>query len=224
MSQASAPKWEQAAKKRLADFLKSQMRALQKLKQEDANEATIRLVVTEMLNKALGYDLIGELAPEYMVRGEFADFGIRIDQELVAFLEVKRPGTRLDQKHLRQVQTYAVNEGVEWLWLTNGAMWQVWHLSAGLPVVLTQVLEVDLLGDDPLSEKVNKIFLLCRDSMKRKQINEVWARAAALSPSIVASVLTSEPVIEVVRREIRKTTGYRPDTEELRQAIERHVS
>jgi hypothetical protein len=42
---------------------------------------------------------------------------------------------------------YAVNEGVEWMIRTNGQVWQVWHLTAGLPVELTMALEVDLLGD-----------------------------------------------------------------------------
>jgi predicted type IV restriction endonuclease len=47
---------------------------------------------------------------------------------------VKRCTTKLGAKHLRQVEMYAVNEGVEWMILTNGQVWQVWHLTAGLPV------------------------------------------------------------------------------------------
>ena len=220
MGTTSAPKWEQTTKKRLADFLKSQQQTLAKLKQDDANEATIRLVVTELLNKGLGYDLVGELAPEYMVRGEFADFGIRIDQGLVAFLEVKRPGTKLDQKHLRQVQSYAVNEGVEWLWLTNGPSWQVWHLSGGLPVTLTLVLEVDLLDGSTAAKQADRMFLITRESMKRRQIDELWAQRAALSGDNLRSVLLSGPVLQVIRRELRKSTGYLAPLEDLQDAVE----
>lgn len=220
MGAGSTPKWEQNAKKRLADFLKGQLPTLAKLKQDDANEATIRLVVTELLNKGLGYDLVGELAPEFMVRGEFADFGIRLDHDLVAFLEVKRPGTKLDQKHLRQVQSYAVNEGVEWLWLTNGPSWQVWHLSAGLPVTLTLVFEVDLLDGTPVPKQAERLFLITRESMQRKQIDELWAQRAALSAANLKAAMLSEPVLQAVRRELRKSTGYLAPLDELKAAVE----
>ena len=219
MGASALPKWEQEAKKRLGDFIKSQHKVLAKLKQDDANEATIRLVVTEMLTKGLGYDLVGELAPEFMVRGEFADFGIRLEQDLIAFLEVKRPGTRLDQKHLRQVQSYAVNEGVEWLWLTNGPTWQVWHLTSGMPVTMTLVFEVDLLDGTTAAKQAERLFLISRESMQRRQIDELWAQRAALSGDNLRLVLQSEPVLQAVRRELRKSTGYMAPLEELHRAV-----
>jgi hypothetical protein len=67
----------------------------------------------------------------------------------VAFIEVKRVATKLSTRHLRQVEMYAVNEGVEWIILTNGAVWQVYHITGGLPVVIDLALEIDLLGDEP---------------------------------------------------------------------------
>lgn len=81
------------------------------------------------------------------MKGEFADYSIRINKELVAFIEVKRVTTKLAQKHLRQVQNYALNEGVEWVILTNGARWQAYHITAGLPVQTDLALDVDLLGE-----------------------------------------------------------------------------
>jgi hypothetical protein len=40
--------------------------------------------------------------------------------------------TKLSTRHLRQVEMYAVNEGVEWIILTNGSVWQVYHITGGL--------------------------------------------------------------------------------------------
>jgi hypothetical protein len=74
----------------------------------------------------LGFDKYADLTTEYQVKGEFADFGVRIDRELVAFIEVKRVATKLSTRHLRQVEMYAVNEGVEWIILTNGSVWRVY--------------------------------------------------------------------------------------------------
>jgi hypothetical protein len=60
-----------------------------------------------MLCDALGFDKYEDLTTEYQVKGEFADYGIRIDKQLIAFIEVKRCTTALNERHLRQVQMYA---------------------------------------------------------------------------------------------------------------------
>jgi predicted type IV restriction endonuclease len=95
--------------------------------ERDENEGNTRLLVTDFLCDGLGFDKYTDLTTEYQVKGEFADYGIRIDKELVAFIECKRVATKLAAKHLRQAQTYALNEGVEWVLLTNGAQWQAYH-------------------------------------------------------------------------------------------------
>jgi predicted type IV restriction endonuclease len=105
----------------------------------DANEGDTRLLVTDFLCEGLGFDKYEDLTTEYQVKGEFADYGVRIDKQLIAFIEVKRCTQKLGAKHLRQVQSYAVNEGVEWMILTNGQAWQVWHLTGGLPVCGSRV-------------------------------------------------------------------------------------
>src|SRR5436190_18207618 len=130
----SAPKWETEARDRLKAAIRRFSKPLAELAARDANEGDTRLLVTDFLCDALGYDKYADLTTEYQVKGEFADYGVRIDKELVAFSEVKRVATKLAAKHLRQVEMYAVNEGVEWVILTNGAVWQVYHLSGGLPV------------------------------------------------------------------------------------------
>jgi predicted type IV restriction endonuclease len=42
----------------------------------------------------------------------------------------------LAAKHLCQVESYAVNEGVEWVILPSGVVWQVYHITGGLPIVV----------------------------------------------------------------------------------------
>jgi hypothetical protein len=51
---------------------------------------------------------------------------------------------------------YAVNEGVEWIMLTNAARWQAYHLTGGLPVVIDLAVDVDLPGDEPTAHKVDQ--------------------------------------------------------------------
>lgn len=121
----AAPKWEIAARERMRAAIKKFNKPLGDLVARDANEGDTRLLVTDMLCEGFGFDKYAELTTEYRVKGEFADYGIRLDKDLIAFLEVKRVATKLAAKHLRQVETYAVNEGVEWVLLTSGVVWQV---------------------------------------------------------------------------------------------------
>jgi predicted type IV restriction endonuclease len=190
-------------------------RPLEDLVGRDANEGDTRLLITDFLCDGLGYDKYEDLTTEYQVKGEFADYGIRIDKELVAFIEVKRVATKLGQKHLRQVQMYAVNEGVEWVILTSGVVWQVWHLSGGLPVVMDLALEVNLLGDATLGQKVNELFYITRESFKRRQIDELWQAKKATSPPSLAQALLSPSVLEALRKEVRRTSGHMVTTDEL---------
>src|SRR5690606_26746781 len=121
----TTPKWETVARERLKTSLRRFAKPLAELVARDANEGDTRLLVTDVLCEALGFDKYADLSTEYAVKGELADYGLRIDQQLVAFGEVKRAATKLGQRHLRQVEMYAVNEGVEWLILTNGSSWEV---------------------------------------------------------------------------------------------------
>ncbi|MDP8922142.1 MAG: type I restriction enzyme HsdR N-terminal domain-containing protein [Chloroflexota bacterium] len=142
------PKWEHDARERVRTAIRRFSKPLADLVARDANEGDTRLLVTDFLCEGLGYDKYSDLTTEYQVKGEFADYGVRIDKQLVAFIEVKRCTTKLSARHLRQVEMYAVNEGVEWIVLTNGAQWQVYHLTGGLPVVVDLAFEIDLLGTD----------------------------------------------------------------------------
>ncbi len=211
----AAPKWETEARDRLKTAVRRFSKPLADLAARDANEGDTRLLVTDFLCDALGFDKYADLTTEYQVKGEFADYGVRIERELIAFIEVKRIATKLATKHLRQVEMYAVNEGVEWVILTNGAVWQVYHLTGGLPVAIDLALRVDLLADESLSRKVNQLFYLTRESLKRRQIDELWRAKRATSPQSLAQVLVSESVAEEVRKELRRQTGHNVDAGEL---------
>lgn len=164
-SKPGAPKWEAHVKDRLRHAIRKLSKPLEELVSRDANEGDTRHLVTDLLVDGLGYDKYEDLTTEYQVKVDFADYGVRIDKQLVAFVEVKRCTQKLNEKHLRQVQMYAVNEGVEWMMLTNGQVWQAYHLTGGLPVIVDMALEVDLLAEVPLGDKVGGLFFLTKESL-----------------------------------------------------------
>ena len=217
------PKWENDARDRLKTAIRRFNKPLSEMVERDANEGDTRLLVTDFLSDGLGFDKFEDLTTEYQVRGEFADYGIRIDKDLIAFIEVKRIATKLGAKHLRQVQTYALNEGVEWVILTNGARWQAYHVTAAMPVEVDLALEVDLLGEETLAQKVNQLFYLTRASLKRRQIDKLWKLRRAKSASSLAETILSEAVIGAIRKELRRRTGHKVEDEELSKLLKETV-
>jgi predicted type IV restriction endonuclease len=215
----SAPKWETEARERLKAGIRRFNKPLTDLAARDANEGDTRLLVTDFLCDALGYDKYSDLTTEYQVKGEFADYGVRIEQQMVAFIEVKRVTTKLNAKHLRQVEMYAVNEGVEWVILTNGSQWQAYHLTGGLPVAIDLAMDVDLLGDATMAQKVNDLFYLTRESFQRHQIDDLWKAKRATSPVSLARMICSEAVATSIRKELRRETGHNVDEVEIVRLI-----
>jgi hypothetical protein len=222
-AQPVGPKWEAAARERVRSSLKKFIKPLQDMLTRDANEGDTRMIVNELLSDALGYDKFEDLTTEYMVRGEFADYGVRIDKQMVAFIEVKRASTKLGVKHLRQVEMYAVNEGVEWVVLTNGSHWLVYHLTAGLPVTIDLVLDIDLLGPHTVPQKAERFYFLSKESIKHRQIEDVWRQKAATSPKALLDVMLSKPVLEEVRKELWRRAGYRVETSDLARMLRNSV-
>jgi hypothetical protein len=220
---ASGPKWEADARDRVKAGIRRFAKPLNDLIARDANEGDTRMLVNRLLTDVLGYDEFSELTTEYSVKGEFADYGIRIDRDLVAFVEVKRVATKLGAKHLRQAEMYAVNEGVEWIILTNGADWRAYHLSAGLPVEIDLALDVNLVGEESLGKKAEQLFYLTRESLKRHQLDDVWKAKRATSPKSLATVLSSPAVAEAIRKELRRATKQKVDAEEITRLLRETV-
>lgn len=222
-ARSSMPKWEIAARERMKAAIKKYSKPLADLVTRDANEGDTRLLVTDMLCDGFGFDKYTELTTEYRVKGEFADYGIRIDKDLIGFLEVKRVATKLAAKHLRQVEMYAVNEGVEWVILTSGVVWQVYHITGGLPIVVDLAIEVDLMGESTVQQKANQLYYLTKESMKRRQMDELWQAKKATSPKSLARVLCSETVTTAIRRELKRTTGQNIEPAEVVKLLKETV-
>jgi hypothetical protein len=216
---AKVPKWEADARERVKVALRRFSKPLADLVARDANEGDTRLLITDFLCEGLGYDKYEDLTTEYQVKGEFADYGIRLDKQLVAFIEVKRCTTKLGDKHLRQVQSYAVNEGVEWVWLSNGQTWQVWHITGGLPIVMDLAIEVDLLAEGTPSSKIDQLFFLTKESFKRKQIDELWQAKKATNPQSLAKIVLSPTVVDAIRKELWRQTKHSVEAPELQKLL-----
>ncbi len=209
------PKWEVDARERLKVGIRKFAKPLADFIARDVNEADTRFLVTDFLCEALGYDKFSDLTAEFAIKGDFADYGLRVDKQLVALIEVKRVTTKLIEKHLRQVEQYGANEGLEWLMLTNGAQWQVYHLDATLPTDRRTRLRGGLARSRATGQEGRSPIPITRDGMKHGVIDEVWKAKRATSPKAIARVLTSPAVVTAVRKELRRETDYSATDEEI---------
>jgi hypothetical protein len=117
---------------------------------------------------------------------------------------------------------HAASAGAEWVILTNGPVWQAWHLTPGPPAVLDIVLDADLLGGDGPAQ-ADVLFHLSKEAFKHHVIDGLWRVRAATSATSLGTVITSDPVIDQIRKELRRRTGHDVDPAELSALIRSSV-
>jgi predicted type IV restriction endonuclease len=217
----SEPRWKIRSQERAADITKYR-KAAADLRDSNANEADTRMLVTDVLTDILGYDKYEDLTTEYRVRGDFADYGIKINGTLIGFVEVKRAGSKLAERHMRQVEMYSINQGTEWMILTNGWHWKVYHLTAGLPMVVDLVLDFSIVDDEP-ETIAEALQLISIESLQRLEIEKVWVKQAATNDYQLRRALNSTNVQEAMRLELWRNTGHKVSNDEVGQLLARLV-
>lgn len=218
---SSVPKWEQKARDRIRSMLPKLVRPVEALLERDAVEADTRMLVTDLLCDVLGYDKYEDLTAEYQVKGDFADIGIRVDKQLKAFVEIKRVKQDLNRSHLRQVESYAMREGVVWAILTNARQWHLYRVEpvVGQQSELTLVLKIDLLDSSSTRERLDAFFLLSREAMLKNRLEEYWGGVQATSPKVLHQILLSDGVISQVSKELWRQTRQKPSKDHLTKVI-----
>lgn len=222
-SAPSMPKWEQSARDRIATGLKKIPKSIEALKARDAVEADTRLLVTDVLCDLLGFDKYEDLTAEYQVKGEFADYGVRVDKQLVAFVEIKRVTQKLNANHLRQVESYALKNGVSWAILTNAQTWQLYNIQlvSGEVCETNLVFEVDLLDVNMKpKEKIELLLPISREGFAKGIIGEAWRSKFASSPRALKPVILSKTVLDEIRKELWRQHKVKLDGEQMKSAVE----
>jgi len=220
----NAPRWEIKTKSRIHSSLRSLAKTSSLLKKRDAKEADTRLLVDDILVNALGYDKFEDLTAEFAVKNDLADYGIRVEKQLKAFVEVKRILQELSSKHLSQVESYALKEGVEWAILTNAQVWQVYHVEPvkGKQSEVTLVFEVDILDENTkASTKTDLLFLISKEGLSKGRLDEFVSAQNAVSSKTLKPILLSEDVLSTVRRVVKRKTKQNVDPKDLKQAIKK---
>lgn len=210
---------------RLVAGLKRYQPVLNAARSRDVNESDTSMIISDMLADVFGFDKYNEITRELCVRGTYCDLAIRIDQKLQFLIEVKAIGVELKEQHAKQAVDYAANQGVEWVALTNGIEWKVFRVSFGKPIDKELVVDLNLTAMSGKDEDdVAKLFLLSRESIVKSALEEYHDQKQATNKFVLAAAIVSDPVLEVVRRQLRRITpDLRVEVDDLRSVVTQDV-
>lgn len=201
-------------------------RMVEKVMKADGNEAETRRRVERIFENVMGYDAFVHLSRERAIKGagetEHVDFAVQLesgpDAEPIIMVELKRVGVDLALKHLKQVTSYAIDSGCEWILLTNSREWRLYHVEFGQPPKTKLIEQWNLLTDDKAG-LAEKFELISYKQVRKGSLKKLWEKATVLSPNSLLDALVSPEGIKVLRRVLRKNTNVLVDPQDLVNGI-----
>lgn len=198
---------------------------LQRAKDADRNESDTVAIITDILADVFGYDKYMEVTSELAIRGTYCDLAIKIDGKFQYLIECKSIGTELKESHLKQAADYGANAGIPWIVLTNGIDWQIHKIRFEQPISHELVCNFNLLQINPRKEEdQDKLFLLCKEGLSKDSREDYYEKMQCLNRFVIGAFILSEPVINLIRKELKKfADGLKVDNEEIEQIIRQEV-
>ncbi len=202
---------------RIKEALKRFQPVVEQAKARDIGEADTSTLVKDILAELFGYDKYAEVTAEFQIKGTYCDLALKIDGKLALLIEVKAINSELKETQIKQAVDYAANQGLEWVILTNAQTWQIYK------VVFAQPISNELLMTLPFStlsakndNDLQSLFLLTREAQGKSLLDEYHQQKQALSRFCVGAVVLSDPVVSVIRRELKRLSpDVRIDADEI---------
>jgi predicted type IV restriction endonuclease len=214
---------------KVLERLKANLSTLQKIveqaKSRDINEADTVVIVSDILTDLFGYDKYEDVTREYAIKGQYCDLAVKIDGTLKFLIEVKAIGITLQDKHYQQALDYGANNGTEWIVLTNGYIWKVYRVRFEKPIHTDFICEFNILEMKLKNQNdIDKLFVLCKEGIRRNAIEEFSVHKMLVNRYFISNILISEPVIEAVKKELRKINpAIKPEDDEILSIIKNDV-
>ncbi len=218
-------KLSKKAADRISTGLKRFQPVLTSARSRDVNESDTAVIVTDILQDIFGYDKYSEITSEQKIRGTYCDLAVKLDGAIALLIEVKAIGLDLKEQYIKQAVDYAANQGTEWVALTNGVLWRVYRLSFSKPIEHELILDIDLLalGSRNPSD-LELLGLLAKEGWKKARLGDYYSQKQALSRFMLGAVMLSDPLVDSLRRELRRMSPkVRISHDEIRKALRDEV-
>lgn len=212
---------------RLAAGIKKFQPILKEAEGKEVGESDTVTIVIAILSEVFGYDQFREITSEKAVKSTWCDLAIKLNDNTnpCLMIEVKKISMELKKKHVDQVGFYGSRDGTKWVIVTNGIHWQVYKIIYGDAPDEELVVEFDFLKLNHKSvSDLETLQWVTKEGIIRCCLDDYDAHMQAMSRFSLAATILSEPVIEVIRRELRKLSpGARITVEEIDEALKKHV-
>ncbi len=190
---------------RFGKTLGSFQKVLQDAKDRDVNESDTVTIVTDLLGSVFGFDKYTDITSEQAIRGTFCDLAVKLDDSVKFIIEVKAIGLTLRENHLRQAMSYGANHGVPWIVLTNGIEWEVYKIAFEQPIGCEHVVSFNFLElSARKADHQDLLYVLSKEGLAKAAIDVLHEHVQVVNRFVVAAIIRSEPVLNVIRRELRR--------------------
>jgi hypothetical protein len=192
-------------------------KVLQIAKDRDVNESDTVAILNDIFGDVLGYDKYLEVTSELAIRGTYCDLALRVEDKVQFLIEAKAIGIDLKENHMKQACDYGANHGVQWIVLTNGLEWKVYRIRFEQPINFDLVCTFDFLALNPRDEKDQEyLFLLTKEGLAKNAREDFYEKVQSVNRYVIGNLMIADPVLSVVRRELRKLAdGMKIDLEEI---------
>lgn len=194
-------------------------------KNRDVNESDTVAVLNDIFGEVFGYDKYLEVTSEFAIRGTYCDLALRVADKVHFLIEVKAIGIDLKDAHLKQACDYGSNQGTQWIVLTNGVEWRVHRLRFERPINFDLVCDFDFLALNPKDEKdLETLFMLAKEGLDKNACEKFYEKVQSVNRYVIGNLMLSNPILNVVRRELKKLSdGMKITTEEIEAIVRTEV-
>ena len=187
----------------------------------ELDESGTRLLINHFLTDMLGYETLSEVKTEYMIKGTYADYVIQIGGKRHFLVEVKALSLNLSSNHLRQSINYGANEGIDFVLLTNGRVFELYKVLFEKPISHELIFSLNLSELTNLKIIADQLQYLHKDEVLKKGLDVLWDRHSALSPKNLSKLLFSDEVVKFLKKELKKKYNIKFDEVIIENAVKR---
>lgn len=206
---------------RLAKQTRRFQRVLKSARDRDVNESDTVAIIGDMLSSLFGFEKYTEITSEFAIKSTYCDLAVMVEGNVKYLVEVKAIGLELKETHIRQAVNYGANHGIQWVVLTNGAVWEIYRIRFERPVGHSLLAEINFLDLGPRKKGDQEmLFLLCKEGLKKAVIEEYAEYVKSVNRFVISAILQSEPTLNLVRRELKRVSpGIRVETDEIQSIM-----
>ena len=133
----------------------------------------------------------------------------------------------LNEKHIEQAENYAQRSAVNWVLLTNGVDWQLYHLTfdnnGSHPDLVFKLDFLDALEKDP-DLAWDTLSVLAKNNVEEGSLDDYYEQQKLLSPKTIVATLVGEEVLMKIRQELNRKAPARLELKGASEVIEANVN